>query len=58
MEKELKDKSCKKSEYQNLNEDRKPYIDSKGDIILPSSWRDDEDDLSEEEYKRLTHGKF
>lgn len=47
-EDELKKKS-KNLQEQLLEEERQPYIDDQGDIIVPVSWRDG-DDLSDEEY--------
>lgn len=41
-----------------LNEEKQPYIDKNGDLVLPISWKDDDDDIDEETYKRMFNEKF
>ena len=37
---------------QLLEEEKQPYVTEQGGIIVPASWRDDDDALSDEEYYR------
>ncbi len=44
---------------QMLKESNKPYHDARGVLILPASWREnEEDDLTLEEYEEMFHEKF
>ena len=53
--KENPKKNFENMQEQLLEEEKQPYVTEQGDIIVPASWRDDDDDLSDEEYYRLYH---
>lgn len=48
----------KTNKNKQLNEEKQPYIDKNGDLVLPLSWKDDNDDIDEETYKRMFNEEF
>ena len=54
---ELK-RSSKPLQENILQEEDPPYVNNQGDIIVPANWRDDDDDLSDEEYQKLHNDYF
>ena len=58
-EKEDLKRKPKNLHEQMLKESNKPYHDARGVLILPASWREnEEDDLTLEEYEEMFHEKF